>query len=197
MNSGIYKITNLVNNKIYVGSSVNLTERKSKHFWMLKKGIHDNKYLQTSFKKYGEENFSFEIIEYCDTCDLVIRENFFILKYNSNNLSYGYNLALVNDSRRNIYNDEVKLHLSKINQIKNKNFSSFSLTNIQNGEIIIFDNLFDAANYLINNGFTKSNPRYVRMKLSLCLRGKKFNNGSKNKGSIRKTFLKHEFNIIN
>jgi hypothetical protein len=197
MKSGIYKITNIVNGKIYIGSSVNLKERKSKHFWMLNKGIHDNKYLQMSFTKYGKENFIFEVIEYCDVCDLISRENFFILEHKSNDLSFGYNLALVNDSRRNIYNDEVKLQLSKYNQLKNKNFSSFSLTNIENGEIIIFDNLFEAGNYLVDNGFTKSNPKYVRMKLSLCLRGKKFNNGTNNKGSIRKTFLKHEFNIIN
>ena len=35
MNSGIYKILNKTNNKVYIGSSVNLKSREYKHFWML------------------------------------------------------------------------------------------------------------------------------------------------------------------
>lgn len=197
MNSGIYIIKNLVNNKVYVGSSINLESRKSKHFWMLRKNIHDNEYLQKSYNKYGENCFLFDVVELCDLEDLIIKENYYIEKYESNELSKGYNLALVNNHRRNILNDTVKIKLSIYNQTKNKNFSSFSLTNIKSGEIFIFNNLVDAANYLIQNGYTKSNSRYVRMKLSASLRGKKMNNGKNNKGSIRKTFLKHEFNIIN
>ena len=49
MSCGIYKITNTKNNKTYIGSSTNITNREYKHFWMLKKGIHDNEYLQKSF----------------------------------------------------------------------------------------------------------------------------------------------------
>ena len=59
----VYKIKNLVNNKVYIGSTVNTKNREYKHFWMLNKGIHDNEHLQKSFNKYGSKNFVFEIVE--------------------------------------------------------------------------------------------------------------------------------------
>ena len=98
---------------------------------------------------------------------------------------------------RNTYNDEVKKKLSKYNLQKNSNFNLFYLQNILSNEIKTFDNLVDAANYLIDNGFTNGTPRNVRMKLSVALRGKKINNGKNNNGSIRKTCYKHKFEIIN
>lgn len=195
MNSGIYMIKNIKNNKIYVGSSINLVNRKYKHFWMLEKSLHDNEYLQKSFNKYGKESFEFQILEICNSDKLIERENFYIDKYKSCNVESGYNLAKVNEFRRNTFNDEVKVKLSKHNLNKNKNFLSFSLTNIKTNQIFIFDNLVDAANYLIDNGFSKGKPRNVRVKLSSCLRGIKVNNG--HKGSIRKTCFKHNFDIIN
>jgi hypothetical protein len=104
-------------------------------------------------------------------------------------------MSTVNEFRRNCFNNEVKIKLSKYNLKKNNNFSQFSLTNIDTGEIFIFDSLVDGANYLISNGFAKGNPRNVRMRISTCLRGVKVDNGYK--GSIRKTCYKHYFKIIN
>jgi hypothetical protein len=195
MTSGIYIIKNTKNNKVYVGSSVNIKHREYKHFWMLGHGSHDNSYLQSSYKKYGKDSFIFEILEMCDEHSLVERENYYISKYNSNFMSFGYNLATVSDLRRNHLNNEVKVKLSKNNLIKNKNFSSFSLTNIETMEIFIFESLVEGANYLIENGFTFGSPRNVRMKLSNCLRGVKLDNGYH--GTIRKTCYKHIFKIIN
>ena len=61
--SGIYQIRNLVNNKIYVGSSNNLYRRKTyEHFRELRLNKHHNKYLQNSYNCHGEENFVFEVI---------------------------------------------------------------------------------------------------------------------------------------
>ena len=65
-NSGVYKITNLINNKFYVGSSINLKQRKHAHFYSLKLGKHKSPYLQNAFNKYGIENFVFEVIKYCE-----------------------------------------------------------------------------------------------------------------------------------
>jgi group I intron endonuclease len=195
MNSGIYKITNTINNKVYIGSSVNISNREYKHFWMLNKGIHDNEYLQKSYNKYGKDVFIFEIVEYCESNKLIEKENIFITLHESNNLNKGYNLALVNDFRRNTYNDEVKVKLSKYNLDKNGSINKFLLSNIETKETLTFDNLVDGANYLIKNGFANGSPRNVRMKLSSSLRGKLVNNGYK--GSIRKTCYKHEFKIIN
>ena len=195
MNSGIYKITNTTNNKVYIGSSVNISNREYKHFWMLDKGIHDNEYLQKSYNKYGKDVFIFEIVEYCDPSELIETENKFITLYESNNLKNGYNLASVNEFRRNTFNDEVKIKLSKYNLNKNGNINKFSLINLETNEEFIFETLVDGANYLIENKFTMGTPRNVRMKLSLSLRGVKLNNG--HKGSIRKTCYKHEFKLIN
>jgi len=195
MSCGIYKIVNIKNNKIYIGSSVNLNSREYKHFWMLEKNIHDNDYLQNSYNKYGKETFCFDIVEFCLPEELIVKENYYINKYKSNNLLFGYNLATVNEFRRNTYNNEVKLKLSKYNLEKNGNIKVFSLTNIKTNEEFIFNTLVDGANYLIENGFTKGKPSYVRMKLSSSLRNVKVNNG--HNGSIRKTCYKHKFKIIN
>ena len=195
MSCGIYKICNIKNNKIYIGSSTNLNSRKYKHFWMLDNNIHDNEYLQHSYNKHGKESFQFIVVESCSPDDLIIKENFYITKYKSNNLSFGYNLATVNEFRRNTYNEEVKIKLSKHNLTKNGNISKFSLTNINTGDEFIFESLVDAANYLLKNEFSKGKARNIRMKLSQSLRGKKLHNGSN--GSIRKTCYNHYFKLIN
>lgn len=195
MGCGIYKITNEVNNKVYVGSSLNIKNREYKHFWLLRNGKHDNSFLQNSFNKNSELKFKFQIIELCNSSELIDRENYYIDLLKSNFPEFGYNLAKVNEFRRNTYNDEVKRKLSKYNLQKNSNFNLFYLKNILSNEIKTFDNLVDAANYLIENGFAKGKPRNVRMSISNSLRGVKVNNGYK--GSIRKTCYKHEFKIIN
>lgn len=196
MNSGIYKIINTTDNKVYIGSSVDLTKRKYKHFWMLNNDCHDNRHLQNSYNKFGESSFIFEIIEMCNHLTLVEKENYYISKYMSNNSEYGYNLATVNEFRRNTFNNEVKVKLSKYNLIKNGNINSYSLTNIKTNEKHIFNTLVDGANYLIENGFAKGSPRNVRMTISNCLRGVKVNNGIKTE-TIRKTCYKHNFKKIN
>jgi group I intron endonuclease len=148
-NCGIYKITNIVNNKCYVGSSINIKNRIYKHFWLLSNNKHYNLHLQKSYNKYGKSNFIYE----------------------------------------------VKKKLSIHNKFKNKNFNTFSLTNIENGLTIIFDDLVDAANYLVEDNYAKGKLRNVRAILSVSLRGKKVDNG--HKGSIRKTCYGHKFQIIN
>ena len=63
MNQGIYKIINVVNNKFYVGSAVNLRKRKSRHFSELRTGKHNNRHLLAAWNKYGEQAFVFVVIE--------------------------------------------------------------------------------------------------------------------------------------
>jgi group I intron endonuclease len=197
MGCGIYKIENLVDKKVYIGSSLNLDGREYKHFWMLKRGVHDNQHLQNSYNKFGLGSFEFGILEECEELFLIDRENYYINHYQSNLQRFGYNMASVNEFRRNTFNDEVKDKLSKYNLLKNGNFNKFSLTNIETGVEYIFETLVDGANYLIMGGFASGNPRTVRMKLSSSLRGVKVNNGKNNNGSIRKTCYKHNFKIIN
>ena len=172
MKSGIYKIENLVDKKVYIGSSINVNKRQYKHFWMLRKNIHDNLHLQNSYNIHGESNFTFNVIDICNIKDLIFLENHYINTYKSNDSDFGYNLAKVNEFRRNTFNDEVKLKLSKYNQNKNGNINKFKLTNISDNKSNVFDNLFEAARYLIKEGFTTGSERNVRQKLSIALRGR-------------------------
>ena len=75
---GIYQIRNLLNGKIYVGSSVNLNTRRIRHFRDLRGGFHFNSHLQRAFNKYGPDAFVFEVIEYCESSKLIEREQFWI-----------------------------------------------------------------------------------------------------------------------
>jgi group I intron endonuclease len=78
MKSGIYKIENQITKDVYIGSSVNLSNRKSRHFKDLEKNIHHSIILQRAVNKYGIENFNFIIIEKCDKNSLLIREQYYL-----------------------------------------------------------------------------------------------------------------------
>lgn len=70
--SGIYKITNKVNKKFYIGSSKDLKDRWSDHRKELRHNYHGNPHLQSSWNKYGEESFIFEILEECESNDEIL-----------------------------------------------------------------------------------------------------------------------------
>lgn len=79
----IYKTTNLINGKIYVGQT---TTSKNSY---IGSGI----LLINAVKKYGKENFKKEILEYVDVADVLNdREKYWISYYNSTDLNIGYNL---------------------------------------------------------------------------------------------------------
>lgn len=87
---GIYKITNKVNNKCYIGQSKDIIKRwKTEYKWHKL-----NNHLLSAFNKYGLENFNFEIIEECEPNLLNEREQFWINVYNSFDRNFGYNKTL-------------------------------------------------------------------------------------------------------
>ena len=92
--SGIYTITNIITNKIYVGScTTSIKQRFSNHINSLKNNKHRNSYLQRSYNKYGHSNFKFEILEECEPNLCISTEQFWINMLNVTNRSFGYNLA--------------------------------------------------------------------------------------------------------
>ena len=85
--SGIYKIENLINHKVYIGKSMDIIFRlRFGHNLKYETNIH----LLRAFKKYGLDNFSFEVIKL--TYDLDYWETFLIQIYNATDERYGYNI---------------------------------------------------------------------------------------------------------
>jgi group I intron endonuclease len=91
--SGIYMIQNIVNKKVYIGSSKNMAQRKWSHFKKLRKNRHENSYLQNSFNKYGEDKFIFSILRECEKELLGEEEKKFINQYDALNRERGYNIC--------------------------------------------------------------------------------------------------------
>jgi len=90
---GIYRITNIVNGKFYIGSSVNFCKRWSRHRKDLERGIHRNKHLQASWDKYGAEKFKFELIEELPTEMLLDAEQWYLTNTYCCDPEYGYNFS--------------------------------------------------------------------------------------------------------
>lgn len=86
---GIYKITNKVNGKIYIGQSVDIQRRWSAH-----KRCSKDYPLYRDFKKYGLDNFTFEILLECSREELNEKEEFFIIMFDATNPTKGYNQTL-------------------------------------------------------------------------------------------------------
>ncbi len=121
--SGIYKITNIITNKVYIGSSYSVNGRMSTHRNLLLKNKHYNSHLQSSFNKHGIKNFTFHLIEECIIDDLIKRENFWILKFNANNRLFGYNVRFDCESNRGITVSKTtreKLRLSHLGHKRSK-----------------------------------------------------------------------------
>ena len=88
--SGIYKITNIKNQMVYIGQAVNIGSRWRTH---VKRGLKaeegTSNRLYTALWEEGVENFTFQVVEFCDRKDLTEREKFYISFYNTK--EYGYN----------------------------------------------------------------------------------------------------------
>ncbi len=90
-NSGVYGITNLKNGKLYVGSSADLRRREADHTRALRGGYHPVPYLQNSWNKHGENNFSFVTLENCHPELCVVVEQKWLDKLRTFEFANGYN----------------------------------------------------------------------------------------------------------
>jgi group I intron endonuclease len=107
---GIYRITNKLNGKCYIGQSVNIKRRWIEHRLIHRN--HDAPTLKRAFKKYGIENFDFKILELCEVDKLYDREIYWIEKlspkYNRNLGGKGSFGHMVSFESREIIREKAK-----------------------------------------------------------------------------------------
>jgi group I intron endonuclease len=126
MPQGIYKIINVVNNKFYVGSAVDFSKRKTKHWWSLRSQKHANKHLQSAWNKYGEEAFLFVVVEEIELgVDILAAETVWLKKhvgkeycYNIGTEAIAFGTGLFGDKngmwgKTFTHTDEAKARISK------------------------------------------------------------------------------------
>lgn len=109
---GIYKIENLINGKIYIGQSTDIARRWYQHKkYAEKQYTGDRKryyqHLYNAMRKYGIDNFSFEVLEETSVAQLNEREQYWIEYYHS--YEDGYNNTRGGESRKQISQQEIDL----------------------------------------------------------------------------------------
>lgn len=85
----VYAIRNLVNKRVYIGSTIDHEGRWYQHRWYLKRKTHTNRHLQRAWNKYGEDNFVFEILRPVLKGKLLETEQRYLNEHKKNS----YNLA--------------------------------------------------------------------------------------------------------
>lgn len=101
----IYKISNSINSKVYIGLTTNPIEHRFyQHKYLAGRGV--NRALYCAMRKYGIDNFYVEQIEECDNSILKQRERYWIAYYNS--YMNGYNMTVGGDAN-DIYIDEEEI----------------------------------------------------------------------------------------
>jgi len=99
--SGVYSIVNTVDEKRYIGStSRTFIRRWYQHRRALRSGKHHSLILQRAWNKYGEGAFEFSVLEFSDADSCLVREQFYIDKYDAANCLKGYNIAPFAGSNR-------------------------------------------------------------------------------------------------
>ena len=117
---GIYKIINIKNNKVYIGSSENIDQRIKQHIRELKNNKHHSYKLQIDWNKFGEDNFISELLEEINNIELLRERELYWIKF-FNSINEGYNLTdntSINKKDKNVKLIELKKNFK---QIKYKN----------------------------------------------------------------------------
>lgn len=194
----IYLITNLINNKKYVGKTTNtIKERWQEHCRDSKKKRCEKRPLYDAFNKYGIENFKIEELEYIeDDSKLSKREVYWIQElqtyghsgYNATKggdgtILYDYNeiLELYNlGYSANSISEKLKCDPTTVRKVLRAhgikprgNSNMIDQFDLANNFIQTFDSAVEASQWLLNNGLATSKQDTIRGCIRLCCRGKK------------------------
>lgn len=202
----IYKITNLINNKIYIGQD---SHNNPKYYG-------SGKILKQAIQKYGKESFVKEILEHCDTIEQLNEREIFWIKELNSQIPNGYNIAeggqggdtfTINPNKEEIRNKN-RLHQKnrKIVYLYDKNmnliseYSSISLAakenNISKGTLVeilnnkqknINDKIWKISDDFLNihgNRFKKTHKQESIEKMKKAKLGKKLSDEHKRNISL-------------
>lgn len=176
MNSGIYLIKNLVNGKVYVGSTRRLLTRIRQHRFRLNKGIHKNNHLQAAWNLYGSKSFRFHIQERVPVGELLVREQFWLDSWQSFRREFGYNICPLASGAE--ASAETKLKMSSAQ--KGRTFSAESRVMIANslrGRKVSPDIVEKTASKLRG----RKRPDSFRLKMRRSMLGNKNGSGKRGK----------------
>ena len=105
----VYKITNKINNKIYIGLTIQGSRtRYLHHLYEARSG--SSFPIHRAIRKYGEDNFEIEVIQVLDSPEeLKELEKYYIKEYKTNNRKFGYNMTEGGDGTfGRLYSEETK-----------------------------------------------------------------------------------------
>lgn len=135
--TGVYEIFNTLTKKRYIGSTAAgpVENRILGHIRGLRNNKHVNRHLQNSWNRYGEEVFVFRVLERCIPKNCLIREQFYIDKFDSANSKKGYNIAPKAENTRGVVHPpEIRAKMSEairkaylrpeVKELRRKVFSS-------------------------------------------------------------------------
>ena len=164
----IYKITNIQNNKVYIGQTIRPVEQRfHRHLNDALNNIIDT-HLARAIRKYGKENFVIEIIDSASNQqELTQKEQYWIKYYNSTEVGYNETNATSkcggntyqSKTPEEMNNIKEKIRQTKIGD-KNPMAKKVKRINIQTGETEIFDTVISCAQACgIRNGKTSITTR--------------------------------------
>lgn len=148
--SGVYTITNLLDNKIYVGYATNFRKRKGDHISNLRKNKHKNIHLQRAFNRDGESNFKIELLEEYDIDTLPSMEHYWCNLLQTHNPKKGYNILPTSEFGLITHSEETRNKIST--KLKGKKKSKTHIQNISDSR----------------KGFITSNDIKEKLRESVC-----------------------------
>lgn len=159
----IYKITNKLNNKFYIGQTIHTVEaRWKRHIEDAMNGL--NTHFAKAIRKYGYQNFEFEVIDTANNSDeLTEKEYYWINYYDAINKGYNETASKLKCGGNTYLSktpEEMKLIKNKIRQTKlgklNPNAKAIKIKNYYTGEEIFFDSCADCQRY-----FNETNHNFI------------------------------------